>query len=440
MNDRFVYQFVVCCLFAFLFTACSVIGTQEVVDVEQPTTIVESLQSPVPTSPPPPTPTPEPIQKTVTIWHAWDDAHVPALVQIIANFQQVYPDVQFDVLYIPRENLFDRYQAEAKSGGGPAILLGPAEWGAPLYDEGLIADLSSLANDELLSNYNQPALEQMRYHGALIGTPYRIQGVVLYRNPTIIPESPDTFDDLVSLARSFTEGETIGADLDRGFYFSGGHLNGVGGRLMDENGDPAFNNESGIAWMELLISFENAGPVEYLGNRDLDLFMQGRVGFIIDGTWNLDKLIENLGEESIAVDPWPTYQEGALAGYVQGNDLFMNSNISDPNRDAAWKFMEYFASPASQAIIAEAGYIPAVGGLQLANEARDRLLTQIMIALGGGAPYPAVPEMEVYLAPMDAALRSVFENGVQPAQALQVAEETINASLDVLHSPPTPSP
>ena len=426
---------------AFALSACAgfnLTGTQEAVKEASPEATPTRRIS---------TPTAVPVvpddynQITVTVWHSWDEPYLPALVQIIANFQAIYPHVLFDVLYIPRENLLERYMLEAQEGsGGPSILLGPADWGPPLYDEGLLFDLTELAEQDLLRTFNPAALRQMQYHDALIGLPYSIQGVVLYRNRDIIPESPDTFDDLVSLARSFTQGEVIGADLERGFFFSGGHLNGIGGELMDENGDPAFNDETGVAWVNMLIEFELAGPTEYLSNRDLDLFMEGRVGFIIDGTWNMDSILEVLGSESIVIDPWPAYHDGFLAGYVQGDDLFMNGQVNEGERDAVWNFMSYFVSPDAQSILADVGLIPAVTGLQLVGDPTDRQLTQAMTALVGGAAYPAVPEMGVYTGPMDIALRSVFENGVNPADALQAAERAILAALDAIRTAPTPVP
>ena len=379
-------------------------------------------------------------QGTVTIWHSWDEPFVDVLVQIIANFKQIYPEVHFDVLYISMENLLDRYIQEASSGGGPGILLGPAEWGPMLFDSGLISDLSGMAEEDLLLSFNPAALEQVTYQGAIIGLPYNIQGVVLYRNREIIPESPDTFEDLVSLAKSSTQGDVIGADLERGFFFSGGHLNGIGGELMDNNGDPAFNDEYGVAWMDMLVDFERAGATEYQSDRDLELFTEGRVGFIIDGTWNMEALVEALGPDTLAVDPWPAYNEGYLAGYVQGEDQFMNTNVSEENLDSVWNFMSYFVSPDAQTLLADVGLLPAITGLQLLGELTGRQLTQAMIALAGGTAYPPVPEMAAYLAPMDIALRSVFENGTFPQEALDAAENAVQASLDAMRGGPTPVP
>jgi len=435
------YRFVISILLgALLLVACSSSSPPEMTEDAQVTSIATNTPLIHPTASPEPTTTVEITQKTVSIWHSWDDTQIPALVEIISNFQELYPDIQFDVLYIPRENLLERYITETQTGGGPGILIGPAQWGPQLFELGLVNDLSSDVGGEVLDELNPAALEQMAYQDALVGLPYAIEGVVLYRNRDIIPESPDTFEDLVSLATSMTKGDIIGADLERGFFFSGGHLSGLGGKLMDENGNPAFNDDKGVSWLEMLIDFEEAGATEFMSDRDKDLFIEGRVGFIIDGTWNMDTYIEALGAGVVAIDPWPKYQDGSLAGYVQSEDLFMNSQIRDENFDAALTFMQYFVSPASQTILSDFGFLPSETGLQLVDSLDDRLLTQALKALAGGTGYPNLPEMVVYLSPMDMALRSVFYDGVLPEDALNTADENIRGALEALRSTSTPSP
>ncbi len=67
----------------------------------------------------------------------------PVLAQIIKNFQAIYPDVLFDVLYVPVDNLQARYIQDTEEGIGPTLLMGPAEWGPALFESGLVTDLST---------------------------------------------------------------------------------------------------------------------------------------------------------------------------------------------------------------------------------------------------------------------------------------------------------
>ncbi len=399
------------------------------------TPTLAQTETTAPTLTPVPTLTPTAVfpRGTVSIWHSWDEPQVPTLVQIIAGFQALYPDVQFDVLYVPIQDLKARFEVAAQEGGGPIILIGPAEWGPSLFDAGLLRDLTQDLDDDLKNRLNQAALGEGQYRGAMIGLPYTIQGVVLYRNRDLIQKLPATFDEAVTLAQLATQGERVGAIFERSFFYSGAHLNGIGGQWMNANGDPAFVDERGLAWVELLRSFALAGPTEFQSDRDLEMFESGNTGYIIDGTWNMTALSEAIGAASLAIDPWPAVEGGNLSGFVQAQNLFLSAVAGAENHLAAWAFMEYFLSPAVQSSLAQIGEIPAANGVDVG----DPLMAQAMAALAGGTAYPVDPSFSVYETPLNVALRSIFD-GTDPNVALQAASDSIEEKLQALRTTPQP--
>jgi maltose-binding protein MalE len=371
---------------------------------------------------------------TITLWHSWDESQVPALVSMIASFRKQFPDIQFDVLYVPPEVLRDRMETATRDGIGPDLLIGPAEWGPSLFDAGVIADLSPLAGNALLKTLNTAALGSGRYKNALISLPYSMQGVVLYRNLNIMPQGANTFQDLVDLAQSSRQGDIQGAILERGFLYSGAHLLGLGGQLMDENGDPAFNDQKGMAWINLLSAFQQAGPVSFNDDQDLDFFRQGKAGIIIDGTWNRVTISDTLGLENVVVDPWPAYGEGHLSGFVQANSLFLSSQAEGDERLASWEFIKYFLSADAQGTLASIGQIPVVKGIPM----DDPIISQTMKAMEGGTTYPVRPEMSAYTAPLDGAIKAIFSDGAIAKDALQSAADAVRSALDALRKNSNP--
>jgi arabinogalactan oligomer/maltooligosaccharide transport system substrate-binding protein len=370
----------------------------------------------------------EEVMGTVSLWHAWKESEIPGLNEVIAAFQEKNPDVQFDVLYVPHEDLQGKYETAAATGGGPSVLIGSADWGPSWYDAELVADVTAFTNAPFLASINEAALGAVKYKGALVGLPQTIKGVVMFRNTSIIADAPATFDDLVAAAQAATAGDVVGADLEYGFFFSAAHLDGIGGALMDRNGDPLFNDEKGVEWLNLLNSFKDAGPTEYYTDNDVNLFKAGQAGIIIDGTWNTTGLADAIGAENLAIDPWPAYgeEEGVhLSGYVQTENIYMSANAEGDDQMAAWKFMEFFLSPEAQAILADIGHIPAVAGVEVS----DPLMLQAMEAFAGGAAFPVIPEMGAYWGPMDTALKSVFDEGADPAEVLATAFDSITAAI-----------
>jgi arabinogalactan oligomer/maltooligosaccharide transport system substrate-binding protein len=274
----------------------------------------------------------------------------------------------------------------------------------------------------------------------LVGLPLGLEGVVLFRNRTIIPEAPRTLQEMIVAAREATQGEVVGTDLEAGSFYSASHLAACGGRLMDENGDPAFNNEAGICWLNLFKTFQGAGiPSETYTDNDLNLFKEGRAGLVVDGTWNTAALAEAIGAENLAIDPWPVTDQGHLSGFVRADPvLFLNANASVEEARAAWAFSEYLLSPASQALLAgpEGGGIPAVASAA----GDDRFVQEALAAFENGVPLPVSPEVEAYWDPLDAAIQAVLEEDADPAEALQRAFDSVSAAIEALRSRERPAP
>ena len=424
-------------LISFLLATFVVLTACGVQTVPVPTPTPTSTPTPVPTEVETPTPrqisptaTQKPsLESAVSLWHSWNEAESQALMEVITMFRETHPEVQFDVLYVPFDELKTKYESAAGLGRGPSLLIGPSQWGPSLFDANLIQDISGRFDPGLFSSLNSAAENEVRYQGARMGLPLALNGVLLFRNKSLIPEAQPTFADLVTTAQSVTRGGYVGAYLDRGIFFSGGHLNGIGGQLMDGNGNPAFNNEKGIEWLDLLKAFENAGPVEFNGEQDVEFFQAGKVGIIIDGSWNTRVFSNAIGPENLAIDPWPAYKKRHLSGYIQTENVYLNANISLSDVIPVVTFMEYFLGAEAQSALADAGFIPSVPGTQVGNP----LIQQEMDAFGSGTAYPVSREAALYWDPLEAAMISVLEEGADPATSLEQASDSIRARLEEIH-------
>jgi len=339
------------------------------------------------------------------------------------------------LLYIPQDDLFGRYREASYHGEGPSLLFGPSEWGADLYNELLITDLEPFVPTNYLEGVNSAALATGEYQDALISLPLSVHGLVMFRNNMIIITPPTTFDELSSLAGPATHGGIVGSYLERGAYFSSPDIIGLGGNLMDANGYPEFNDEYGLEWFDLLNEYDAAGAVTFNTNRDLDMFKKGRVGIIIDGSWNMSMLVTSIGAENLAIDPWPEYGMGKLSGWVVAESAYLNSNTSGDDMFASLSFMGYLLDPNVQKHMAEVGHIPSV----LSTQPRDPFILQAMKALAGGVPFPvSIDEniLSIYWSELDKAIQAVTTGGIAPSTALNDASENITAAINELQNIP----
>ena len=378
---------------------------------------------------------PAPPGSSVTIWHSWSGAETETLQSIIQSFQRIYPNVTFSLLYVPLDDLFSTYQEAAYLGQGPSLLLGPAEWGPQLFEEELITDLNLYVPTDYLSSINSAALASGEYHLSLISLPLSQHGMVMFRNTSIINTAPITFDKLNSLSQQVTHGGIVGSYLERGSFFSAGNIIGLGGRLMDEEGYPTFNDQFGLEWFDLLADYDVAGAVTFNTNRDLDMFKRGRVGIVIDGTWNISLLTQAIGKENLAIDPWPSYGTGYMSGWVESDSVFLNANTTSDNRFAALSFIGYLLDPNVQMHLAEVGHIPSVS----AALPRDILMQQAMAAFSYGVPYPITVDesiLKLYWYELDMAIQNVFVRGVSPASALKTASDNLVIQIRNIQTSP----
>jgi maltose-binding protein MalE len=320
-------------------------------------------------------------------------------------------------------------------GSGPDLLLGPANWGPGLFDEELVTDLNPFVPPNFLPSINPAALTSGKYRQALISLPLSQHGIVLFRNTGIIPTASKSFEEFKTESLSVTHGGIVGSYLERGSTFSAADIIGLGGSLMDEYGYPAFNSQFGLEWFDLLTAYDAAGAVTFNTNWDLDMFKRGRVGIIIDGTWNTSLLTQSIGADHLVIDPWPTFGTGNMSGWVESDSVFLNTVTSGDDRSAALAFMGYLLDPTVQMHLAEVGHIPSV----TTTIPRDPLILQAMQSFSNGAAYPITVDqgvLDLYRKELDRAIQNVFINGASPSEALKTASDNLIVQLDNLQTTP----
>lgn len=406
----------------FVLAACAPAATA----TPEPQAPVEPAPTEAQPTEVPPTAEPEVVgvSGTITLWHAWKENEIESLNEVIAAFQAVNPDAQFDVLYVPYDDLKGKYETATATGGGPTVLIGGADWGPGFFDSVLVADLTPDLDAEFLGTINEAALGAVQYKDALVGLPETVKGVLIYRNKSIVADAPTSLDDLVAKAKAATAGDVQGATLEYGLFFSAAHLSALGGKLMEANGDPAFNDAKGVEWVNNVLKFKDAGMVFNNVDDDVNLFKAGKSGIIIDGLWNMSSLAEAIGVDNLAIDPWPA----GMSGYVQTENIYLNANAVDADKDAGLAFIKFFLSAEAQAILADAtkaAHIPATKGV----EVTDPLMKAAAVAFEGGTAFPVIPEMNAYWDAVNNALKKAMDEGVDPAAALTEAFDLVVAKV-----------
>jgi ABC-type glycerol-3-phosphate transport system substrate-binding protein len=376
----------------------------------------------------------------VEVWHALKGRQLEVIEAVVHSFTQSNPQVSVVLTYIPPDDLRATFESAVYQGRGPDLLIGSSDWVAWLSNRSLVADFSAYFPPELWKAFTPPALAAGRYQGKQVGMPFSMSGIVLYRNRNLVPAPSLNLAQMARSAQAATRGGVIGAYFDLGAFNSMAFYDAQGGQWLDQGGKPVFNQggyEKGLDWLSLLSEMDRIGVVEVNTSRDSILFGQAKTGIILDGTWNLQSFSQALGAENLAIDPWPTYENRKLAGYIQTQNIYLNAAAAgspSARLSAALQFAGAMLSQPAQRLLAEGGTVPARNDFQ----AQNFLMRQAVAALQEGVPFPAALQADarpIYWMALEEAIRRGLGLGttrLAPLEALTAAYRQIVQELSRL--------
>lgn len=331
---------------------------------ESPTAVVipsTSTSSPIPPSPTPtldprPTTTSVPdVQGTIQIWLDWTADEIKAIKPHLNAFREIFPLVQIEISYYTPDEILEKYKQGVSDGNAPDILIGKSQWGRQLYKEGLVRIITDRIPSGMVEIVYPVAWESVREGNEYYGLPLSMDGIVLYRNPEIVDAPVETLELMVAKLSELEGENKVGTVVDLGFLYTGAYFSTCDGELLDQGGHLTLTREAVECWLRLLKTFGESGSGTQNTDVDLNTFMNGGSGWLVEGSWIVDELISEFGEQGVAVDPWPRYSAVSenLTGYAWTRNIYFSSSLSDQEFDAAWVFARYLLTEEVQTSAAQ---------------------------------------------------------------------------------------
>ena len=350
----------------------------------------------VPTEEPAEEPTEEPMEEaaeepelSLTIWA--DDTRAPILSELAEEFQEAY-GVGLIVEQVMDIN--DQLPIAAPAGEGPDIFIGPHDRLGGWIDSGLVAPMDL---GDKSDQFAQVAIDGFTLGGELYGMPYAIENMALFRNADLVPEAPETWEELLEVGGALQESGdvTYALVLEDNGYKTYPILTSFGGYVFgrDENGtwhpdDLGIDSEGMIAAGDWIAENVEAGlisPNANDGDTAQTLFTNGDTPFLMTGPWALSQFRE--AGINYAISPFPS--DGQAFGGIQG---FMINPFSE-NQLLAQAFLNEFV--ATDEVMTElyvtgdrpSAYLPVLEATD------DPDLVAFGEAGANAALMPAIPEM-----------------------------------------------
>ncbi len=402
----------------------------------EPTATTPPTTEPTPTeagATPEATPTPKPLaskEGTLTIWV--DGGRVQAITDLGKQFTEAY-NVPVEVQELGFGDVRDQLKIAGPAGEGPDIIIGAHDWLGELVTNGLLEPLDL---GDKAESFDPVSLQAFTYNGQLYGLPYAVEAIALVYNKDLVPEPPETWEEMKEIARNLQEQEEVeqGYVLQQGDpYHTYPIITGFGGYVFGRTEDGSYNPEDlgldspgAIAAAEEIDSMVKEGLLRKDINYEImmTLFKEGKSAFFLGGPWTLTDLRSSGVNYGIAKIPTMEQTPRPFVG-VQG---FMVSAFGKNKLLAQTFLTEYLATDeAMQALYQAVPNGPA--WLPLRETLDDADLLMFAESAADGEPMPAIPQMSAVWESWGKAITIIFQQQQPADQAMKDAAQTIREKI-----------
>ena len=297
-------------------------------------------------------------EHTITFMGWGSDTEIAVFNDMIAQYEDAYPDVKVDYITVPAADFQTKLQTMIASNKTPDVFYLAPENVMPFASSGIVADLSDYVdNNDLFDPANvwQKAIDMYRYDGttpgkgAVYGLPKDIGPFALAYNKDLFdaagvtapdPESPWTWDEFVAAAKKLTNGtgddKVYGSapySLESAVWSNGGDWLNADHTEVTVT-DPKFTEA--LQWVADLSLKEGVVPTseEESSLPSFQRFMDGKVAMMGVGPWNQGGFWAD-AKFNWDLMPWPVSPATGERAVWYGGIGFGVANSSKDKEDAS---------------------------------------------------------------------------------------------------------
>lgn len=297
----------------------------------------------------------------VTIWYYWEtEGHQKALNHIIEEFNGSQDSITVEAKYVPFADFKKQLSIGASADDLPDLVILDNPDHAAYAAMGIFADLTDKFD---VSNYYEGPVNSCTLDEKLYGVPFGSNDLVLFYNEDMLKkagcEVPTTWDELLEVAKATT--------TDSVFGFAHCALQNEEGTFnflpwVWSTGATSYeiNSEGGIKALNFEKELVDSGAmtkeaINWTQGDTMHQFIAGNLAMMINGTWQVPTMREEVPDLNWNVAPIP--QDKEQASGLGGENYAV---IAGGNEDAAVKFLEFATTPETCLYMMNAmGYISA---------------------------------------------------------------------------------
>lgn len=271
-------------------------------------------------------------------------------------FEKQNPDIKVEIETVGYGDYFTKLATVIAGGNAPDVYELNYENFTTYSSRGILYNLDSLINNAKLNTsiINSNALEAFQSNGVQYGFPYSFSTVVLIYNKDLFdragvsyPTDSWKWEDVLNAAQKIRNLDPMIFGLYQPITFNELYkmVQQNNGSLLNQDGTSfTLNTPENIETLQYMVDRVlkyNVMPTDaqLAGIGDWDLFMSGRLGMIITGSWAFPTFKENVDFDwDITVEPGNTKK----ATHFFSNGLVISKDTDNP--EAAFKWLSFLST------------------------------------------------------------------------------------------------
>lgn len=313
----------------------------------------------------------------IEFWYAWADAIGETNQAMAKQFNESQDEVKVKAVF---QGSYDELHAKVRSsyraGNAPALTLCEVGSVGAFASQGIAADLGPFldGSDVDLDAFYSGLLTNSTIDDKLVALPYMRSMPIMYLNEEMLveagldPAGPETWDDLRTYGEALKASgvQALGFPVVNEWYFEA-FINQNGGSLFNEDQTAAvFNSPEGVEVIELWRGLIADGLMSIATGKNAGQVIQGqftgkKLGAMYGSVADIATMTGLAQENGFTLRTAVLPGQKSKAVPTGGANLYIVSNVSDEQKQAAWKFLSYLMQPAQTGAVSRGtGYVPVM--------------------------------------------------------------------------------
>ncbi|OZU88190.1 cyclodextrin-binding protein [Virgibacillus indicus] len=369
----------------------------------------------------------------------WEDQDKGAALEDAAVKFEEEHGIEIEYVEYNITEIQENLALDGNTDNAPDVVTMSHDGVGPSVVKGYISPIE--VSEDILSQFTESSVESLKYEGELYGLPKATETTVFIYNKDLLPEVPETMEEVYTLSQEANSGDDFGfLAIWDDFYHSHGIFEGFGAYVFgDDVTDIGLNNEQAVEALEYINKWYEEGlfPRGIIGENSNDqmnaLFKEGKAFAVQNGPWAFKDYRDS--GINIGIAPMPTLPNGEEVGTYMGVKGWFVTNFTE-NKEWAQKFVEFVTNEENAKTRYDlTGEIPPLVSLiedeqwVSENEGAAAVMAQSQNAIA----MPSVPEMAEIWDPIAAAVQTVATDKAEPKEALKEAVDLINQNIEMNH-------